>query len=426
MIIALLFTALESEARGNVSNEYTSQSLERLVQGHRPGFNLAQDFYRSSEVYQAELGRFLSRHWIAVGHVSEIATRGDFLVFDGLDASVIVVRAADGSIQALHNVCRHRGARLCEESEGHLSLITCRYHGWSYRLNGELAAWRHMPDGLDKGDYALRRCAVSVYEGIILISLDPASAPDPAAMLRHVEPFWSRFELANCKVVSKRTWRLAANWKLAVENGLECYHCLACHPEYTAANAFVKSDEKVSETDVSKFSAYQAAWTAGLEGRIPLGKSEVIETGGQSVRAGTFPLAPGRLTGSQDGKPLAPLLGKVSAFDESVTTGCIGFTSFVVAMCDHALLITFVPQAADATLVVMKWLVREDARAGVDFDEAKLRWLWETTTEQDKDLIELNAAGVATRAYVPGPYSTLERMAEDFVRRYLKLMAAGA
>ena len=213
--------------------------------------------------------------------MSEIPRRGDFLVFDGLDASVIVVRAADGSIQALHNVCRHRGARLCEESEGHLSLITCRYHGWSYRLNGELAAWRHMPDGLDKGDYALRRCAVSVFEGIILISLDPAGAPDPAAMLRHVEPYWSRFELANCKVVSKRTWRLAANWKLAVENSLECYHCLTCHPEYSAANAFVKSDEKVSETDVSKFSAYQAAWTAGLEGKIPLGKSEVIETGGQ-------------------------------------------------------------------------------------------------------------------------------------------------
>jgi phenylpropionate dioxygenase-like ring-hydroxylating dioxygenase large terminal subunit len=402
------------------------ESLERLVQDHRPGFSLAQEFYRAAPVYQAELDRFLSRHWIAVGHLSEIPRRGDFLVFDGLDASVIVVRAADGSIQALHNVCRHRGARLCEESEGHLSLITCRYHGWSYRLNGELAAWRHMPDGLDKADYALRRCAVNVFEGIILISLDPAGAPDPAALLRHVGPYWTRFELANCRVASKRTWRLGANWKLAIENSLECYHCLTAHPEYSAANAFVKSDEKVSVDDASKFSAYHAAWAAALAGRIPLGKSEVIETGGQPVRAGTFPLAPGRMTGSQDGKPLASLLGNVAAYDESVTTGCIGFLSYVVAMCDHALLVTFVPQAADATLVVMKWLVREDAREGVDYDERKLRWLWETTTEQDKDLIELNAAGVATRGYVPGPYSKLEGTAEDFVRRYLKLMAAGA
>jgi len=94
-------------------------------------------------------------------------------------------------------------------------------------------------------------------------------------------------------------------------------------------------------------------------------------------------------------------------------------------MCDHALLVTFVPQAADATLVVLKWLVRADAREGVDYDEARLRWLWERTTEQDKSLIELNAAGVATRGYVPGPYSKLEGMADDFVRRYLRLMAAG-
>ena len=93
-------------------------------------------------------------------------------------------------------------------------------------------------------------------------------------------------------------------------------------------------------------------------------------------------------------------------------------------MCDHALLVTFVPQAADATLVVMKWLVRGDAREGVDYDESKLRWLWETTTEQDKGLIELNAAGVATRGYVPGPYSKLEGMTDGLrPQRYLKLMA---
>jgi Rieske 2Fe-2S family protein len=401
------------------------QSLERLVQGHRQGFSLAQDFYQSASVYQVELSKFLSSHWIAVGHVSEIPGRGDYVVFDGLDASLIVVRTADGSIQALHNVCRHRGARLCEESQGRLSLITCRYHGWSYRLNGELAAWRHMPEGLNKSEYALRRCAVTVFEGIIFISLDPAGAPDFGTLLRHVEPYWARFELANCKVVSKRSWRLAANWKLAVENSLECYHCLASHPEYSAANAFVRSDEKASEGDVSTFAAYHAAWTAGLEGKIPLGKTEILETGGQSCRAGTFPLAPGRMTGSQDGKPLAPLLGKVADYDESVTTGCIGFLSYVVAMCDHALLVTFVPQAADSTLAVIKWLVREDARAGADYDEARLRWLWETTTEQDKSLIELNAAGVATSGYVPGPYSKLEGMVEDFVGRYLKLMAAG-
>ena len=136
-----------------------------------------------------------------------------------------------------------------------------------------------MPDGLDKGEYALRRCAVSVFEGIILISLDPAGAPDPGAMLRHVEPYWSRFELANCKVASKRTWRLAANWKLAVENSLECYHCLTSHPEYSAANAFVKSDEK----RVRERRLEVRGLSSGLD-RGPRGKDSARQVGGHRDR----------------------------------------------------------------------------------------------------------------------------------------------
>jgi Rieske 2Fe-2S family protein len=72
----------------------------------------------------------------------------------------------------------------------------------------------------------------------------------------------------------------------------------------------------------------------------------------------------------------------------------------------------------------MKWLVRGDAREGVDYDPQQLRWLWDETTRQDKDIIELNARGVASRGYVPGPYSTLEGVTADFIARYLKLMAS--
>jgi Rieske 2Fe-2S family protein len=243
-------------------------------------------------------------------------------------------------------------------------------------------------------------------------------------MLAHTESRWSRFDLANCKVAVTQTYRIAANWKLGIENNLECYHCLPSHPEYTAANAFVKADEKVSERHVESFNTYYAGWRAGLEGAIPLGRSELIETSGQLCRAGTSPLAPGQLTASQDGKPLAPLLGMVTEYDESVTTGCIGFLSYMAAMCDYALLVSYIPQSADVTHAVMKWLVRSDARESVDYEPSKLCWLWDETTRQDKSIIELNAAGVASRGYAPGPYSTLEGGTADFIERYLKLMAA--
>ena len=401
-----------------------SEDLQRLVQNHRAGFSLAQEFYRSPEIFAAELDRFLAAHWFIAGHISEIPQRGDFFVVEGLSASVIVTRAADGAIHALHNVCRHRGAKVCEQERGRASLFACRYHGWSYRSNGELAAWRHMPEGLNKSDFGLRRCGVAIFHGVILVSLEPEHAPDPVAMLTHTESRWARFDLANCKVAVTQTYRIAGNWKLAIENNLECYHCLPSHPEYTAANAFVKADEKVSERHVESFNTYHASWRAGLEGTIPLGRSELLETKGQLCRAGTSPLAPGQLTGSQDGKPLAPLLGTVTEYDESVTTGCIGFLSYVAAMCDYALLVTYMPQSADVTHAVMRWLVRSDAREGVDYDPAKLCWLWDETTKQDKSIIELNAAGVASRGYTPGPYSTLESGTADFIDRYLKLMAA--
>ena len=400
-----------------------SPDLQTLVGRHRRGFTLEQAFYRSPAIFEAELDQFLAAHWIAVGHVSELPQRGDFFVFEGLNASVIVARGADGAIHAMHNVCRHRGAKVCEEARGRTSLFTCRYHGWSYRTNGELAAWRQVPEGLEKSDYGLRRCGVAIFQGIILISLDPDAAPDRSAMLGHTESRWARFDLARCKVAVTQTYLLDANWKLAIENNLECYHCLTNHPQYTAANAFVKADEKVSDGDVTRFAEYHTRWKAGLEGTIPLGASELIETQGQVCRAGTWPLAPGQLTGSADGKPLAPLLGTVAEYDESVTTGCIGFLSYIAAMCDYALLATYIPQSADSTLAVMKWLVHEDAREGVDYDAQKLRWLWDETTKQDKSIIELNAAGVASRGYVPGPYSKLEGMTADFIERYLALMA---
>src|SRR5580692_899890 len=402
----------------------SSSKLQQLVREHRGGHSLAQPFYVDPELFEVEVARFLGSHWLLVGHVSEIAEHGDYFVVEAFGASVIVVRRADGGISALHNVCRHRGARICPEGRGRASLLRCQYHGWSYRLDGELAAWRHMPVELDKRDYGLRRCGVMVFEGFILISLDEANAPDPEAMLRHVKPWWARYELGNCKVAATREYRVRANWKLGIENNLECYHCLPCHPEYTANNAFVRADEKVSEATVESFAAYQESWREQMRNAgVRYGQSDFIATKGQACRAGTVPLAPGRLTGSRDGAGVAPLLGAIRAYDESVTTGCIGFLSYLGAMCDYTIAATYVPQSVDDTLVVLRWLVRSDAVEGKDYDVASLCWVWDQTTQQDKSIIELNAAGVRTRGYAPGPYSKLEGGTVDFVGRYLELMA---
>ena len=106
-----------------------SPELQRLIQEHRSGYSLAQPFYADTELFEIEVERFLGSHWLLVGHASEIPEHGDYFVVEAFGASVIVVRRADGGISALHNVCRHRGAKICEEARGRTSLFRCRYHG---------------------------------------------------------------------------------------------------------------------------------------------------------------------------------------------------------------------------------------------------------------------------------------------------------
>jgi phenylpropionate dioxygenase-like ring-hydroxylating dioxygenase large terminal subunit len=400
----------------------SSAQLQQLIREHRHGTSLAQPFYLDPALFELEVDRFLGAQWIVVGHASTIPEHGDYFTVQVLGASIIVARGAKGTVHAVHNVCRHRGAKVCEETTGRNALFRCRYHGWSYRLDGELAAWRHMPEGLDKADFGLRPCGVALFDGLILISLNPTAAPDPMAMLEHVRGYWARYDLADCKVAATRTYAIEANWKLAIENNLECYHCLPSHPEYTAANAFVRADEKIPGAG-DAFAQYQQSWQLNMRAAsLVTGRSELKVTGGQLSRAGTWPLAPGQLTASRDGKGLAPLLGQVAAYDESVTTGCFGFLSYAAAMCDYAIAVTYVPQTATSTHAVIRWLVQADAVEGRDYKNEDLVWLWDETTKQDKSIIELNAAGVASRAYLPGPYSQLESMTADFIERYLALM----
>jgi Rieske 2Fe-2S family protein len=387
--------------------------------------SLSRSCYVDESVFAGEVERFLARHWIAACHVSEIAQPGDYVTFEAYGFPIVIVRQQGGGIAAFHNTCRHRGARLCEAESGRTSLIRCRYHGWSYRLDGSLAAWRHMSGEFAKEDFGLRPCAVAALCGFVYVSMIPGTAPNFAALTGHVAPHWARYELEKCKVVAKQTYPVRGNWKLAIENNLECYHCLPSHPEYTSANAFVKVDERLSDSLVDAFEQYSTTWRQRLaQACVPAGRTEFVTIDGQLCRAGTWPLASGFATGSQDGRAVAPLLGTIQRYDESVTTGCVGFLSYVGAMCDYAIQVTYVPKSVHETDVILRWLVRGDA-TDESVDMSRLLWLWDTTTRQDKSLIELNAAGVASPAYTPGPYSKLESVAADFVQRYRNLMDTG-
>ena len=129
----------------------------------------------------------LLKHWFCAGHASSIPQAGDFFLVDLGPESVILCRDRDGSVQALLNVCRHRGSRVCVTRSGTASGggFTCPYHAWSYGLDGHLRAAREMPGSFKREEAGLKRLAVRVLQGLIFISFadEPPALDDAATAL---------------------------------------------------------------------------------------------------------------------------------------------------------------------------------------------------------------------------------------------------
>jgi Rieske 2Fe-2S family protein len=127
----------------------------------------------------------------------------------------------------------------------------------------------------------------------------------------------------------------------------------------------------------------------------------------------------GHVTGSEDGQPVAPLLGEVRNYDGGTTDFQVGPVTFALAYCDHVVIYRFTPVSLDESECDITWLVNGDAEEGKDYDKARLTWLWDITTLADKRIIEQNAHGVSSRFYEPGPYSGMEEYTWKFISWYL-------
>ena len=130
------------------------------------------------------------------------------------------------------------------------------------------------------------------------------------------------------------------------------------------------------------------------------------------------PLACPKRSGSR-GRPAGPLMGGFRDFDGGETALGLGPFTYMLAYNDYATFFQFVPHDAENSEIVISWLVKGSAREGVDYDRARLTWLWTVTTEQDKAIIEANASVIRSSRYVPGPSSLLERDLDGFREWYL-------
>lgn len=385
-----------------------------LIAARRPGFALDQAFYSDPTVYARDMERVFMREWLYAGHASQIPEPGDYFLFEVAGESVIVVRGDDGEVRALVNVCRHRGSRVCYEKRGNTRWFSCPYHGWTYDLRGNLKAARQMPKDFDKSGFGLAAIRAELFHGFIMISFAAQSEGFDTAH-RLLDPVLAPFALDRAKVAHSESYSIGSNWKLAVENYVECYHCAPAHPEFAKSHSI----QRPRERNVKLMEALRInAEAAGVSTEEISHKGQTDGAPGLRFFHERYALFPGYLTGSQDGKPVAPLMGDIKSFDGGASNLVLGALNFFLLYSDHGVVYRFIPHGIQATECEIVWLVGEDAEEGVDYDLERLTWLWSVTTEADKLIIENNQQGVNSRYYRPGPYSPMEDRCGQFVDRY--------
>ena len=217
-------------------------SLAELIAAHQPGHSLEGGFYVREDVFAKDMALLLDR-WLIAGHASEVIEPGDWLTAELGDESAIVVRGEDGALRAFANVCRHRGSRVCDGPRGHAAVLTCPYHAWSYHLDGRLRARAGDAGGLRSLAAWPEALPLREIGGLIFVSFgdDPpvAGRGAPRALERDDRPVTAG---GNAKIAARRTYDVAANWKLAMENYHECYHCAPAHPEFSLLHALARPD----------------------------------------------------------------------------------------------------------------------------------------------------------------------------------------
>ena len=390
------------------------KKIEQLLSEQKEKYAMPRELYLDKDIYEREVDRIFLNVWLYAGHHSEIPNPGDWFLFEFAGESVIIARSAEHRVSALLNVCRHRGSRVCVENSGCSRNLRCRYHGWTYDLEGRLMSAAHMREPFDRKEMGLKSVAVEVLDGMIFINFAQNPAPfDPVrdALTDPLRPY----QLENARVAHRQSYPIRANWKLAVENYCECYHCAPAHPEYSKGHSLAKPESRTTELDAQVMA--RAASCGLSDSRI----TRVFRDApgfGADFAYDRYALWREHLTGSPDGKPVAPLLGDIRDYDGGATDLQVGPVTFGLMYCDHVVLYRFTPLSLDAADCDITWLVRGDAQEGVDYEKEKLTWLWDVTTQADKAIIERNQEGVSSRYYQPGPLSHMEDYTWNFITWY--------
>ena len=198
---------------------------------------LPSRYYHDPDIYEKEKLKILYCTWQYAGHTSQVANIGDYLTLKIGDENLIIIRTEEEELKGFFNVCRHRAHRLLED-RGNVKSITCPYHAWNYSIDGELRYAKNSDKMKDfnSSEYCLASFQVTDMCNFIFINLDHNAPPlvrQAGGFVKDLKervPFLDRLKpLTDDK---KRPSVIHANWKIVIDNYLECYHCAKAHPAF--------------------------------------------------------------------------------------------------------------------------------------------------------------------------------------------------
>ena len=208
-----------------------------LIAGIAAGRALPTRWYSDPAIFQRELERIHRRAWHFATHTGELAETGATALRTVAGVPIVLVRGADGAIRGFLNICRHRGYPVATEA-GCRRTFQCRYHGWSYELDGRLRrAPRSDEDpSFDPAEYALVPVQTHVWGPMVWVNVDLAAPPFEEWIRGMPELMAQRgLDVARHVLGFAHEWEIAANWKVFQDNTIECYHCPTTHPELARA-----------------------------------------------------------------------------------------------------------------------------------------------------------------------------------------------
>ncbi len=225
------------------------------------GLTLPAPWYSDPAVLRLEQERIFKRSWQYAGVAADVTHPGQFFACKAGDVPIVVLRDREQKLRAFVNVCRHRGHEIVQGC-GKRESLQCPYHAWTYGLDGSLRAAPRSdrePD-FDAADWSLLPASVDTWGPLVFVNPDPQAAPlaevlgDLPGVVRErgLDPAELEYRGRSREMV------VEANWKLVVENYLECYHCPVAHQSFS----------RLIDVDPDTYELSAARWTSSQFGPV--------------------------------------------------------------------------------------------------------------------------------------------------------------